>query len=51
MRWFANGKLNISYNCLDRHVAANPDKIAIIWEGDEIGEEATITYAQLFADV
>lgn len=50
-RWFADGELNVSENCLDRHVAAGKgDKIAFYWEG-EPGDTRTITYAELLADV
>jgi acetyl-CoA synthetase len=50
-RWFADGKLNASYNCLDRHVeAGNGDRVAYHWRGEE-GEERDITYAELLADV
>src|SRR3978361_944644 len=45
--WFADGKLNASYNCLDRHVeAGNGDRVAFHWRGDE-GEERDLTYADL----
>src|SRR3954452_16183480 len=50
-KWFADGKLNASYNCLDRHVeAGNGDRVAFHWRGEE-GEERDITYADLHADV
>ncbi len=50
-RWFADGQLNVAYNCLDRHVlAGNGDRVAIHWEG-EPGDTRTITYAQLTEDV
>src|SRR5436190_2878120 len=50
-RWFADGKLNASYNCLDRHVeAGNGDRVAYHWRGEE-GEERDITYAELLTDV
>ncbi|OQV19591.1 Acetyl-coenzyme A synthetase 2-like, mitochondrial [Hypsibius exemplaris] len=47
IKWFLGGKLNVSYNCLDRHVARTPDKTALIWEKDEPGKEERITYSQL----
>jgi acetyl-CoA synthetase len=51
VKWFVGGTLNVSYNCLDRHVeAGGGDKVAYHWEG-EPGEERTITYAQLLEDV
>ena len=50
-KWFVGGKINISYNCLDRHVEnGKKDKTAIIWEG-EPGEVRTLTYGQLLDDV
>jgi acetyl-CoA synthetase len=50
-KWFADGKLNLSYNCLDRHVeAGNGDRVAYHWRGEE-GEEREITYAELHRDV
>ncbi|MCY3644938.1 MAG: acetate--CoA ligase, partial [Acidimicrobiaceae bacterium] len=50
-KWFVGGKLNVSYNCLDRHVAAGRgDKVAFHWEG-EPGDTRTITYSELLDDV
>ncbi|MBN2025358.1 MAG: acetate--CoA ligase [Actinobacteria bacterium] len=50
--WFGGGKLNVSYNCLDRHVnAGKADRVAIIWEPDEPGEGRTYTYGQLLEEV
>ncbi|GAB3397739.1 acetate--CoA ligase [Schumannella luteola] len=50
-KWFADGKLNVAYNCLDRHVeAGNGDRIALHWEG-EPGDSRSITYEELTADV
>jgi acetyl-CoA synthetase len=50
-KWFADGKLNASANCLDRHVeAGRGDRVAFHWRGEE-GEERDITYAELLADV
>jgi acetyl-CoA synthetase len=50
-KWFVGGKINISYNCLDRHVATwRKNKAAFIWEG-EPGEVRTLTYNQLLAEV
>jgi len=49
-KWFADGRLNVSVNCLDRHVAAGlGDRVAYHWRGEE-GEERDITYAELLAD-
>jgi len=50
-KWFTGGTLNVSYNCLDRHViAGRGERIAFHWRGEE-GEERDITYAQLLAEV
>ncbi len=49
--WFKGGKLNVSYNCLDRHLETRADQTAIIWEGDNPDEDRKITYAELHADV
>jgi acetyl-CoA synthetase len=50
-KWFADGKINASYNCLDRHVEAGKgDKVAYHWRGEE-GEERDVTYADLLRDV
>ncbi|NEQ98326.1 MAG: acetate--CoA ligase [Cyanothece sp. SIO2G6] len=50
-KWFVGGKINISYNCLDRHLSTERrDKTALIWEG-EPGDSCTFTYAELHAEV
>lgn len=50
-QWFVNGQLNISYNCLDRHLSTwRKNKAALIWEG-EPGDSRTLTYAQLHREV
>ena len=50
--WFVGGKLNVAYNCLDRHLTGGrKDKVAIIWEGEPEGEVKTYTYQQLFEEV
>jgi acetyl-CoA synthetase len=50
-KWFTGGKLNASYNCVDRHVEnGNGDRVAFYWRGEE-GEEREITYADLHRDV
>jgi len=47
-RWFVGGRLNVAYNCVDRHVeAGNGDRVAIHWEGEPVGDARTITYAEL----
>ena len=51
IKWFGGGKTNIVYNCLDRHLAHRADQIAIIWEGNEPGEDSTLTYKQLHEQV
>jgi acetyl-CoA synthetase len=51
VKWFADGELNVSYNCLDRHVeAGRGDRVAFHWRGEE-GEERDVTYAELHRDV
>ena len=42
--WFRDGVLNISHNCIDRHAAKNPNKTAIIWQGDEKENTKNISY-------
>jgi acetyl-CoA synthetase len=49
--WFADGALNVSANCLDRHLATRGDTAAIIWEGDDPADTRTITYRELHAEV
>lgn len=49
-KWFADGKFNVSYNCLDRHLKTQPDKLAIIFEADD-GKVTKITYRELHARV
>ena len=50
-QWFADGELNVAYNCLDRHVeAGNGDRVALLWEG-EPGDSRRITYAELTDEV
>ena len=50
-RWFNGGKLNLSVNCIDRHLEKNADKIALIWEGDNPNESTSITYQELHDEV
>lgn len=47
IKWFEGGKLNVSVNCLDRHVHTCPERVALIWERDEPGSEVKVTYRQL----
>jgi acetyl-CoA synthetase len=51
IRWYADGELNVSVNCVDRHLATRGDQVAIIWEGDEPGETRTLTYRELHRDM
>ena len=50
-RWFDGGKLNVSANCIDRHLATRADQTAIIWEGDDPADSRHITYAELHSEV
>jgi acetyl-CoA synthetase len=51
-KWFIGGKLNVAYNCVDRHVeAGNGDRVAIHWEGEPLGDSRVLTYAQLKDEV
>jgi acetyl-CoA synthetase len=51
-KWFLGGKLNVSYNCVDRHVEAGKgDKVAYYWEGEPVGDRREITYADLQKEV
>ena len=51
IKWFYDGELNVSYNCLDRHLTENANKTAIIWEGDNPEEHKNISYAELHKEV
>ena len=51
IKWFSGAKTNVCYNCVDRHLDVRPDKTAIIWEGNEPGEDATITFRSLHEQV
>jgi acetyl-CoA synthetase len=51
IKWFIGGKLNVSYNCLDRHLATRGNQTAIIWEGDDPKDDKKITYRELHAEV
>jgi acetyl-CoA synthetase len=51
-KWFVGGKLNVAYNCVDRHVeAGNGDRVAILWEGEPVGDSRSLTYSDLQAEV
>ena len=51
IRWFHDGTLNASVNCLDRHLAARGQRTAILWEGDDPAESRAVSYAELHAEV
>ncbi len=51
IRWFEGGKLNVSYNCLDRHLESRGDQVAVLWEGDDPEADKAITYRELHRDV
>jgi acetyl-CoA synthetase len=51
IEWFADGTLNVSANCLDRHLAERGDTVAIIWEGDDPSQQRKLTYRELHEDV
>ena len=49
--WFSGGKLNVSVNCIDRHLPQRADQTAFIWEGDDPADSQTITYGELKVQV
>ncbi|MGD8575756.1 MAG: acetate--CoA ligase [Thiohalophilus sp.] len=51
IKWFEGGKLNVAYNCIDRHLDERSDQTAIIWEGDDPGDDKHITYRELHEQV
>jgi acetyl-CoA synthetase len=51
IKWFEDGTLNVSANCVDRHLATRGDQVAIIWEGDDPADSKLITYRQLHEEV
>jgi acetyl-CoA synthetase len=51
IRWFEGGKINVAYNCLDRHLDTRGDQVALIWEGDSPNEDRKITYRELHTEV
>jgi acetyl-CoA synthetase len=51
IKWFEGGKLNVSYNCIDRHLDERGDQVAIIWEGDDPAKDSKITYRELHEHV
>ena len=51
IRWFWDGVLNVSAECVDRHLPKRANDAAYIWEGDDPSESRTVTYGELYADV
>ncbi len=51
IKWFEDGKTNVSYNCIDRHLKKRGKQVAIIWEGDDPKDSKKITYKELHAEV
>src|SRR5204863_429597 len=51
IRWYQDGTLNASYNCIDRHLAKRGGQTAILWEGDDPGEDRRVTYRELHKQV
>ncbi|MGB6292451.1 MAG: acetate--CoA ligase [Vibrio anguillarum] len=51
IRWFEDGTLNVSANCIDRHLATRGDEVAIIWEGDDPADDKTLTFKELHQQV
>jgi len=51
VRWFVNGKVNVSYNCLDRHLEKRGNQVALIWEGNDPSESKKFTYKELHEQV
>ncbi|RLB48050.1 MAG: acetyl-coenzyme A synthetase, partial [Deltaproteobacteria bacterium] len=51
LSWFADGQLNVTESCLDRHLEDRGDKVAILWEGDDPGDVRKLTYRELHAEV
>jgi acetyl-CoA synthetase len=51
IRWYGDGELNVSANCLDRHLAKRGDQTAIVWEGDDPKESRRVSYRELHRDV
>ncbi len=51
IKWFEGGKLNVAFNCIDRHLDARGDQVALLWEGDDPNEDKKITYNELHEQV
>ena len=50
-KWFEGGQTNVCYNCVDRHLAKDKDRVAFYWEGNEVGENKVYTYGQIYEEV
>ena len=50
-KWFGGGQMNVSFNCIDRHLKNNANKVALIWEGDDPSDSMSLTYQQLHDEV
>ena len=50
-KWFSGGQTNVSFNCIDRHLKNNANKVALIWEGDDPSDSKSLTYQQLHDEV
>ncbi len=50
-KWFSGGQMNVSFNCIDRHLKDNANKVALIWEGDNPSESKKLTYQELHDEV
>ncbi|OEE69417.1 acetate--CoA ligase [Enterovibrio norvegicus FF-33] len=51
IKWFEDGTLNVSANCIDRHLESKGDQVALIWEGDDPTDDKTLTYSELHTEV
>ncbi|WP_299663004.1 acetate--CoA ligase [uncultured Psychromonas sp.] len=51
IKWFEDGELNVSVNCIDRHLGTKADQVALLWEGDSPDQDAKITYKELYTQV
>ena len=51
IKWFEDGELNVSVNCIDRHLGTKADQVALLWEGDSPDQDAKITYQELYTQV
>ncbi|MCC4798840.1 acetate--CoA ligase [Enterovibrio norvegicus] len=51
IKWFEDGTLNVSVNCIDRHLETKGDQVALIWEGDDPADDKTLTYKELHKEV